>query len=297
MVLQRLGGLAGRAAEANSAPSGYNIGLMLKRIDRILLRVPALDSAIKYYRDVLGLKLTRHSGGIASFKLAEGDTELVLHADADLPADATYFLVDDVRDLYKRRHDLKLKFSGPPVQVSRGYRAAVKDPFGTVLLLLDRTAESAAAATTIEDARPPGALFAGVEQRVPVKRDVLIKAYEQVARTADDLPYTPQFETLRQMYVAVMGEPQPTRQEVWRHLLNLRKAGQLPKLGEAKSRPPKIDPQDEQRLRALLGPDIGKRDRLPYTDRFDELVNEFNKTLPRRLSPHLVWRIVAKLAK
>jgi len=32
-------------------------------------------------------------------------------------------------------------------------------------------------------------------------------------------------------------------------------------------------------------------------ERFDALVNEFNKTQPRRLSPHLVWRIVAKLAK
>jgi len=270
---------------------------MLKRIDRILLRVQSLDSAIKYYRDVLGMKLTRHSGGIASFRLAEGETELVLHADADLPADATYFLVDDVRDLYRRRQELRLKFSGPPVQVSRGYRAAVKDPFGTVLLLLDRTAESSAATTTIEDGKSPGALFAGVEQRVPVRRDMLIKAYEQVARTADDLPYTPQFETLRQIYVAEMGEPEPTRQEVWRHLLNLRKAGKLPKLGEAKSRPPKLEPEDEQRLRDLLGADIGKRDRLPYTDRFDQLVNEFNKSLPRRLSPHLVWRIVAKLAK
>ena len=37
--------------------------------------------------------------------------------------------------------------------------------------------------------------------------------------------------------------------------------------------------------------------RLPYTERFDQIVDEFNKSLPRRLSPHLVWRLVATLAK
>ena len=47
----------------------------------------------------------------------------------------------------------------------------------------------------------------------------------------------------------------------------------------------------------MLGADIGKRDRLPYTKRFDELVDEFNKSQDRPLSPHLVWRLVATLAK
>ena len=47
----------------------------------------------------------------------------------------------------------------------------------------------------------------------------------------------------------------------------------------------------------MLGDDIGKRDRLPYTAQFDRLVDEFNKTQARPLSPHLVWRLVATLAK
>jgi catechol 2,3-dioxygenase-like lactoylglutathione lyase family enzyme len=275
---------------------------MLRRVDRILLRVPQLDGAVKYYRDVLGLALVRKSGNIASFHLsAAHDTELVLHTDPDLPAEATYFLVDDVRELYRRRSELKLKFTGPPQPVSRGYRATVKDPFDNVLLLLDRTGEQKSSgvggAEVIENAKPPGSLFAGVESRVPVKRDALIKAYEAIARTADDLPYTPHFETLYSRYAATLGEPKPTRQEVWRHLLNLRKAGKLPKLGDARSKPPKVDPEDEQQLRELLGADIGKRDRLPYTERFDRLVNEFNRGRSPKISPHLVWRVVAKLAK
>lgn len=269
---------------------------MLKRIDRILLRVPQLEAAVTYYRGVLGLTLVRHAGSVASFKLGAGDTELVLHDDPDLPADAVYYLVDNVREMYEQREKLRLKFASAPVQVSKGFRATAKDPFGNVLLLLDRSTESSSAKHDIEDAKAPGALFAGIEQKVTSKPEELAAIYQSIGRTADDLPYTPQFETLYSTYVATLGA-KPARQEVWRHLLNMRKAGKLPKLGEARSRPPKVDPEHAELLRELLGPDIGKRDRLPYTERFDQVVNDFNKSQQRRLSPHLVWRIVARLAK
>jgi catechol 2,3-dioxygenase-like lactoylglutathione lyase family enzyme len=270
---------------------------MLKKVDRLLLRVPQLESAVRYYRDVLGLKVVRQDAKVASLRLADGDTELVLHADPDLPAEATYYLVDDVRDLYKRRDALRLKFQGAPTPVSRGYRAAVRDPFGNVLLLLDRST-GAAGAGAIEDAKTAGGgLFAGVEQKLPVKKEALATIYQNIGRTADDLPYTPHFETLYRSYAEQHGESKPTRQEVWRHLLNLRKTGSLPKLGAARSKPPAVTDDARAQLREMLGPDIGKRDRLPYTPRFDEIVNGFNQTQPRKLSPHLVWRLVATLAK
>jgi catechol 2,3-dioxygenase-like lactoylglutathione lyase family enzyme len=271
---------------------------MLRKVDRVVLRVPGLPAAVAYYRDVLGLKLIRQDARVANFKLRDQDAELVLHTDPDLPGEAVYYLVDDVRALYRRRSELKLNFTAAPTQVSRGYRAVVRDPFGTVLMLLDRTTESAGTGA-IEDAKAPeaGALFAGVEQKVQAKRDVLIKAYEQMGRTADDLPYTPHFETLYKGYAAFFGDRPPTRREVWRHLLNLRKAGKLPKLGDARSKPPDVSDGAKQKLRQALGQDIGKRDRLPYTDRFDKLVDAFNRTQPRPLSPHLVWRLVATLAK
>src|SRR5688500_15285603 len=279
---------------------------MLRKVDRILLRVPGLQSAVKYYRDVLGLKLIKDETSIASFRLPDGETELVLHVDADLPAEAVYYLVDDVRELYKRREQMHLKFAGPPTQVARGFRATVKDPFGTVLLLLDRSTQESAAgagasggggAGAVEDAKPAEGLFAGFEPFVRAKPDVLTALYEKTGRTADDLPYTPHFETLYKSYAGHYGQTRPTRQEVWRHLLNIRKRGKLPKLGEARSRPPEVSGASLERLREMLGKDIGKRDRLPYTPRFDQLVDEFNKTQPRPLSPHLVWRLVATLAK
>lgn len=271
---------------------------MLRKIDRVILRVPGLSSAVAYYRDVLGLKLIRQDGRVANFRLQDGSTELVLHTDPDLPAEAAYYLVDDVRALYGRRAELKLTFTAPPAQVSRGYRATVKDPFGNVLLLLDRSTEQSAG-TQIEDASAAGqSLFPGaVESRAPVKRDTLLAVYQQIGRTADDLPYTPHFEKLYTTYISSYPEPRPARAEVWRHLLNLRKGGKLPKLGEARSTPPEISDEDRGKLRSMLGADIGKRDRLPYTKRFDEIVDAFNRTQPRAISPHLVWRLVATLAK
>jgi hypothetical protein len=71
----------------------------------------------------------------------------------------------------------------------------------------------------------------------------------------------------------------------------------LTKLGEARSHPPELSPEDRARLREMLGADIGKRDRLPHTNRFDALADAFNRTQQRPLSPHLVWRMVAMLAK
>src|SRR4051794_18500961 len=194
------------------------------------MRVESLEGAVSYYRDVVGLKLVRQDQRLASFRLGDGQTELVLHADANLPDQAMYYLVENVKDLYRRRDELKLKFAGPPSPVSRGFRATVKDPFGNVMLLLDRSADGSSA-KVVEDGKAPGGLFAGVEQRAVVKKELLIDVYVRTGRTADDLPYTPHFETLYKDYAAAHGEPKPTRGEVWRHLLNLRKGGKLPKLG------------------------------------------------------------------
>jgi catechol 2,3-dioxygenase-like lactoylglutathione lyase family enzyme len=275
---------------------------VLRRIDRVILRVPNLDSAVRYYRDVLGLTVARQEKRVASLKLADDSGgELVLHTDPDQPAESVYYLVDDVRDLYRRRAALKLTFLSAPAQASRGYRAVVKDPFGHVLMLLDRTGEKSASGSAgggaIEDAATPAALFSGLEHRVPVKKEALIRLYEQIGRTADDLPYTPHFESLYGPYIAALADPKPSRAEVWRHLLTLRKSGKLPKLGEARSKPPNVPPDARATLRELLGADIGRRDRLPYSERFDCLADAFNRTLPRPLSPHLIWRLVATLAK
>lgn len=261
----------------------------------MLRRVSHLPSAVRYYTQTMGLSIVHQSPRVVTLKFPADQAELVLHDDPALPDEAIYFLVEDVRETYARRQELNLTFTGPPTQTARGYWAVVKDPFGNTLLLIDRTHHTAAVA---EDARAAGgSLFAGVVSPVAPKRQILTDLYQQVGRTADDLPYTPQFESIFNAYIAQHPEPKPTRQETWRHLLNLRKAAKLPKLGPAKSVPPEISDADRARLLQHLGTDLGRRDRLPYTDRFNDLVDQFNKPLPRKLSPHLVWRLVATLAK
>lgn len=273
---------------------------MLRRVDRILLRVPALPAAVTYYREAMGLRLLRHDTRVATLLLPDGQTELVLHVDEELPAEAVFFLVDDVRDLYRRREELRLTFRAPPALAARGWRAEVRDPFGIALHLIDRTTADGSGAG-VEDAKAPAALFAGIETKLPLDASRLGLIYEKLGRTADDLPYTPDFEALYENYVAAMHDPKPERSEVWRHILTLRKRGSLPRLGTARTRPP--DHGDDQRkrlddlLRKLLGPDLGKRDRLPYTDQFDKLVDDFNRGHRPKLSPHHVWRLVATMAK
>src|SRR3954471_10189368 len=100
---------------------------MIRRIDRVLLRVGNLQGAIGYYRDVLGFKLLRHDARVATFASSEGagGGEIVLHTDEELPGDAVYYLVDDVRELYKRRAELKVQFAAGPAPSARGYTAAI----------------------------------------------------------------------------------------------------------------------------------------------------------------------------
>src|SRR5688500_281357 len=105
---------------------------MLRNVDRIVLRVPQLKAAVTYYRDVIGMRVIREGAHVTTLRLAdEHSPELVLHDDPDLPAEGVYFLVESVRDLYERREELRLTFVHPPARSARGWRAAVKDPFGT----------------------------------------------------------------------------------------------------------------------------------------------------------------------
>ena len=95
------------------SPNPERLRSVLRKVDRLILRVPSLPSAVAYYRDVVGLKLVRDRRNRSRASASRDDTtELVLHTDPDLPAEAMYYLVDDVRDLYRRRAELKLSSRG-----------------------------------------------------------------------------------------------------------------------------------------------------------------------------------------
>ena len=141
-------------------------------------------------------------------------------------------------------------------------------------------------------------LFGGgdVEKPTLAQEDQrLIEAYQAAGRTLDDLPYTPEFETL----YAAAGEGRD-RRGVFHRLHNLRKAGKLPRMGRASEPAPKITPEDEGVLAELVMAQVGtlgQRDQLPFDSRFDHLVQMFCERTGRTMSQRDVWRLVAKLAK
>lgn len=276
---------------------------LLRGIDRLIWRVPNVPAAVAFYRDTMGLSVVRDGTSYATLEFSDG-RQVLLHNDPDLPEEATLILVDDVKALFARRRELRLDFASPPTRGSKGFRATMKDPFGTVLLVIDRTLETPAS-EPVEDVLRPDALFPGVTPKFQVKIELLAELYEKAGRTADDLPYTAQFEQIYEAYAKQWPGPQPGRAEVWRHLLSVRKKGKLPKLGQARSKPPAIDGETAERIRRLMaehiGETIGRRDRLPYSKPFDDLADAFNRERVSRhespMTPHALWRIVASLAK
>ncbi|MBI1190298.1 MAG: hypothetical protein GC200_06410 [Tepidisphaera sp.] len=145
----------------------------------------------------------------------------------------------------------------------------------------------------------------------------LIDAYIEIGRTLDDLPYTQDFESLLELVagggfgpVAQAGqvgrniesprEGATRRRETFHRLQNLRKAGKLPKLGRAESAPSVVEPEEERFLIELVVGAVGtlgQRDQLLYDEKFDQIVAAFNGQTGRSLTPHTLWRLVAKLAK
>ncbi|MFG0306561.1 MAG: acetylxylan esterase [Phycisphaerales bacterium JB040] len=149
------------------------------------------------------------------------------------------------------------------------------------------------------DPDAPASLFPGSPP--PDQRDrALIAAYARAGRTLDALPYTPQFDAVFAEVSAVSGGAFRSKRDAFHRLHNLRKAGKLPRLGKAKDHPPSIEPDEESVLEGLVVEavgSLGQRDRLPFTSDFDALAERFTERTGRRLSPHDLWRLIAKLAK
>lgn len=69
----------------------------------------------------------------------------------------------------------------------------------------------------------------------PEHAQVLSKLYAETGVPVDRLPYTPQFETIRDGLIAATGQPYSAL-EVWKTLVYLRKSGRLPKVRAMRQR-------------------------------------------------------------
>ncbi|MGP1272399.1 MAG: hypothetical protein ACTS22_03620 [Phycisphaerales bacterium] len=142
-----------------------------------------------------------------------------------------------------------------------------------------------------------GTLF-GPEPSRDASDEAIVAAYAQTGRTLDDLPYTPEFESLLELVLA--SDPVATHRGVFHRLHTLRKSGKLVRLGRAASSPPRLSEEHETLLVDLViteAGSLGQRDRLPYTDGFDRVAGVFAAQTGLQLTHHDLWRVIAKLAK
>jgi hypothetical protein len=103
----------------------------------------------------------------------------------------------------------------------------------------------------------------------------IAERYARVGRTLDDLPYTDDYE---QLWSSLAKATNMGRRELFHKLHNMRKAGKLPRLGRASGSPPAIDGDEERALASMVEAELGslgQRDRLPYTDAFDAILERF----------------------
>lgn len=106
---------------------------LLRKIDCVQIPVPDLDEGLRFYRDGLGLELKWRHATQAGLRL--GDTELVLQTERAEPE--TDFLVESADYAIRHVEAAGGRLLTGPQDIPVGRLAAVADPFGNRLVLLD----------------------------------------------------------------------------------------------------------------------------------------------------------------
>lgn len=137
------------AAAAKPKPkAGASQEFAVDKLHQVALQATNLDAAVKFYRDVLGLKLiTRYDQpGFAFFDM--GGFRLLLSATAS--GATLYFRVVDIEDAVKSLRKRGVTFLHPPALIHRDdtgdfgkkgveeWMAFFKDPSGNILALTER---------------------------------------------------------------------------------------------------------------------------------------------------------------
>jgi lactoylglutathione lyase len=117
---------------ATTVPTLYSVAIFVHDIDR----------AVQFYRDTLGLPMTKHGSFGAEF--LEGDTHVGIHPAVHLEAKALVgrhtgitLFVPDLLHYCGVLHDRAVRFLAEPTQQPWGIMAMISDPDGNVLALWD----------------------------------------------------------------------------------------------------------------------------------------------------------------
>jgi predicted enzyme related to lactoylglutathione lyase len=117
---------------------GSRLGVcVLRKIDCVLVRVADLDGGADFYARLLGLRVLWRDESSVGMGLPETDAEIVLHT-MDLPPEwAVHYLVDDVRATVTAWQEAGRAVSREPFEIAVGWCAALADPYGNAVCILD----------------------------------------------------------------------------------------------------------------------------------------------------------------
>lgn len=113
----------------------------LLKIDNIMYRVSDLQKAESFYTDVLGLKKAweDRDAKMIGFVFEQSDSEIVIHADPNLPKFDYSYLVENVASFcedFKKQGNAVLV---EPIDVRPGKYAILSDPDGNEIPIIDLT--------------------------------------------------------------------------------------------------------------------------------------------------------------
>lgn len=110
-------------------------GGLLRKVDCVQIPVPDLEAGLAFYRDRLGHELVWRTERAAGLRLADSDSELVLHTQRPQPE--VDFLVGSVDQAAAQLIRAGGTVVVEPADIPVGRVAVVADPFGNPLTILD----------------------------------------------------------------------------------------------------------------------------------------------------------------
>jgi predicted enzyme related to lactoylglutathione lyase len=108
---------------------------LVRKVDAIQIPVPDLDAGLAFYRDRLGHQLIWRTERAVGLRLPESGTELVLQTERE--GLEPNLLVASADDAAQRIAEAGGSIVVPPFDIQIGRCVVVRDPWGTVLVLLD----------------------------------------------------------------------------------------------------------------------------------------------------------------
>ena len=113
---------------------------MFKKIDCVMIRVPDVPSAEKFYNEVFGVRTLWRDAGNAGLVFPNSDVEIVLHSNNNIPNKVeVHYLVDNVVSAVALYESKGCRILVPPFDILIGKCAVIQDPFGTTICILDQT--------------------------------------------------------------------------------------------------------------------------------------------------------------